>query len=66
MNASRRSVLAAAGLLLPLSTARAALPDRPVRLVLGFPAGSGPERGGRALADGLSAKRKSTTVYGAP
>lgn len=57
MKASRRSVLAAAGLLLPLSAANraplAALPDRPVRLVLGFPAGSGPDLVGRMLADGL-------------
>lgn len=53
MNASRRSVLAAAGLILPFSAARAALPDRPVRLVLGFPPGSGPDLVGRMLADGL-------------
>src|SRR4051812_33815300 len=47
---SRRAALALS--LLPLA-ARAALPDRPLRLVLGFPPGSGPDLVARLLADGL-------------
>jgi tripartite-type tricarboxylate transporter receptor subunit TctC len=53
MKASRRSVLAAAGLLLPLAAPHAAVPDRSIRFVLGFPPGSGPDLVGRMLADGL-------------
>lgn len=49
----RRTALAA-GLFLP-AAARAALPDRPLRLVLGFPPGSGPDVAGRILAEGLRA-----------
>ncbi|MBX9750998.1 MAG: tripartite tricarboxylate transporter substrate binding protein [Roseococcus sp.] len=49
----RRSVLAGAALL-PLSLpARAALPDRPVRIVVGFAAGTGPDLLARLLADAL-------------
>jgi len=48
----RRRALLAASLLLP-AAARAALPDRPLRLVLGFPPGSGPDVAGRILAEGL-------------
>jgi tripartite-type tricarboxylate transporter receptor subunit TctC len=40
-------------LLLSLSPAEAAFPDRPVRIVLGFPPGSGPDLVARLLADGL-------------
>ncbi len=52
---SRRTLLAGAALL-PLATPRltqAALPDRPIRLVLGFPPGSGPDVVGRLLAEAL-------------
>jgi len=52
---TRRAALAsclAAASLLPAG-ARAALPDRPLRLVLGFPPGSGPDVVARLLADGL-------------
>ncbi len=49
--ATRRGILAAA-VLLPVA-ARAALPDRPLRLVLGFPPGSGPDLVARLVADGL-------------
>jgi tripartite-type tricarboxylate transporter receptor subunit TctC len=48
----RRAAIASL-LLLPLSRAKAALPDRPVRIVLGFPPGSGPDVIARLLADGL-------------
>lgn len=47
----RRAVLAAAAAL-PLP-ARAALPDRPLRILLGFPAGTGPDLLGRLLAEGM-------------
>ena len=51
---SRRAAIAGAALLLPLSRARAAaFPDRPVRIVLGFPPGSGPDVVARLLAEGL-------------
>ncbi|SHJ86592.1 Tripartite-type tricarboxylate transporter, receptor component TctC [Roseomonas rosea] len=49
--ATRRGILAAAALL--PAPARAALPDRPLRLVLGFPPGSGPDLVARLVADGL-------------
>ncbi|MBU8536466.1 Bug family tripartite tricarboxylate transporter substrate binding protein [Falsiroseomonas tokyonensis] len=50
----RRALLAGAALL-PFAApgARAALPDRPIRLVLGFPPGSGPDVVGRLLAEAL-------------
>jgi len=48
---SRRAALGAA--LLPFTRARGALPDRPLRIVLGFAAGSGPDVLARLLADGL-------------
>jgi tripartite-type tricarboxylate transporter receptor subunit TctC len=47
----RRSLLAGAALL-PLP-ARAALPDRPLRIVVGFGAGTGPDLLARLLADAL-------------
>ncbi|MCK8784275.1 tripartite tricarboxylate transporter substrate binding protein [Roseomonas sp. NAR14] len=47
---ARRALLATA--LLPVA-ARAAVPDHPTRLVLGFPPGSGPDVVGRILADAL-------------
>ncbi|MBU8543201.1 MULTISPECIES: Bug family tripartite tricarboxylate transporter substrate binding protein [Roseomonadaceae] len=47
----RRALLAAAAFL-PLA-AQAALPERPIRLVLGFPPGSGPDVVGRLLAEAL-------------
>jgi tripartite-type tricarboxylate transporter receptor subunit TctC len=52
---SRRALLAGAALapfVVP-GAGRAALPDRPVRMILGFPAGSGPDLVGRLLAEGL-------------
>ncbi len=49
---SRRGALGAA-MLLPLAGARAALPDRPLRILLGFAPGSGPDVLARLLADGL-------------
>ena len=49
---SRRVLLSAAAAI-PAAGARAALPDRPVRFVLGFPPGSGPDVVGRILADGM-------------
>ena len=49
---TRRGALAGA-LLLPWSGATAAFPDRPVRIVLGFPPGSGPDVVARLLAEGL-------------
>ena len=50
-NIGRRAALLGAALL-PLS-ARAALPDRPLRLVLGFAAGSGPDVLARLVAEAL-------------
>ncbi|TDH63448.1 tripartite tricarboxylate transporter substrate binding protein [Dankookia rubra] len=53
--AGRRALLAGAALL-PLASpgaARAALPDRPLRLVLGFAAGSGPDVLARLVAEAL-------------
>ena len=54
----RRSVLAAAGLALlltqaPASAQRSAWPTRPLRIVVGFPAGSSPDLTARALAEPL-------------
>lgn len=49
---TRRAAVAGA-LLLPWSGAIAAFPDRPVRIVLGFPPGSGPDVVARLLAEGL-------------
>ncbi|CAA9278229.1 MAG: BUG/TctC family periplasmic protein [uncultured Acetobacteraceae bacterium] len=48
----RRAAIAGA-LLLPWRSAIAAFPDRPVRIVLGFPPGSGPDVIARLLAEGL-------------
>jgi tripartite-type tricarboxylate transporter receptor subunit TctC len=48
----RRHVLAAALALPGIARAQGA-PDRPIRMVLGFPAGSGPDVIGRLLAEGL-------------
>jgi tripartite-type tricarboxylate transporter receptor subunit TctC len=48
----RRTALAGA-ILLPFAGARAALPDRPLRIVLGFPPGTGPDLVARLLADGM-------------
>jgi tripartite-type tricarboxylate transporter receptor subunit TctC len=48
----RRAVLAG-GLALPFAGAALAFPDRPVRLVLGFPGGTGPDVVARLLAGGL-------------
>lgn len=47
----RRAMLAGAALLPP--AARAAPPDRPLRITLGFPAGSGPDALARILAEAL-------------
>ena len=49
----RRAAVAGATLLLPWSGALGAFPDRPVRIVLGFPPGSGPDVVARLLAEGL-------------
>lgn len=48
---SRRNALLAGGL--ALAAPALAFPDRPVRLVLGFPAGTGPDLVARLLADAL-------------
>ena len=48
-----RRAVAGAVLLLPWSGAVAAFPERPVRIVLGFPPGSGPDVLARLLAEGL-------------
>ncbi|WP_376099977.1 Bug family tripartite tricarboxylate transporter substrate binding protein [Roseomonas sp. CCTCC AB2023176] len=50
---SRRAALAAGTGLLALPPAHAQMPERPVRLVLGFPPGSGPDVVGRILAEAL-------------
>ncbi|HEV7456949.1 MAG TPA: tripartite tricarboxylate transporter substrate binding protein [Roseococcus sp.] len=48
----RRALLAGAAAMVPLQ-ARAALPDRPVRIVVGFGAGTGPDLLARMVADAL-------------
>jgi tripartite-type tricarboxylate transporter receptor subunit TctC len=48
---SRRALLAAP--LVALATPALAFPERPVRLVIGFPPGTGPDLAARLLADGL-------------
>lgn len=48
-----RRAVAGGAVLLATMGARAALPDRPVRMVLGFPPGSGPDVLARIVADGL-------------
>ncbi|MBD0271488.1 MAG: tripartite tricarboxylate transporter substrate binding protein [Acetobacteraceae bacterium] len=50
---TRRAAAAGALLLLPWAGALAAFPERPVRIVLGFPPGSGPDVLARLLAEGL-------------
>ena len=55
MSLSRRNLLIGSGSILAAGSARAATyPDRPVRLIVGFPSGSGPDLVGRVLADWLS------------
>ncbi len=49
---ARRAALAA-GAVLVAPGARSQAPDRPLRLVLGFPAGSAPDVAARFLADGM-------------
>lgn len=49
----RRPLALSAAALLTARGAAAQLPDRPVRLVLGFPPGSGPDVVGRLLADAM-------------
>ncbi len=49
---SRRAAVLGA-LLMPASRALAAFPDQPVRIVLGFPPGSGPDLVTRLLAEAL-------------
>lgn len=55
---TRRAVLAAAALLActaaPVVQAQAAYPSRPVRIIVGFPAGTGPDIVARLLAQKLS------------
>lgn len=55
---TRRAVLAAAALLActaaPIAQAQAAYPSRPVRIIVGFPAGTGPDIVARLLAQKLS------------
>ncbi|WP_270935056.1 Bug family tripartite tricarboxylate transporter substrate binding protein [Falsiroseomonas oryzae] len=61
MKPTRRAVLGSA-LALPFASPALAFPDRPVRLVLGFPAGTGPDVVARILADAL---REAWPVAGA-
>lgn len=49
----RRALALLAPAVLPRGAARAALPERPLRLMLGFPAGTGPDLVARLLAEGL-------------
>jgi tripartite-type tricarboxylate transporter receptor subunit TctC len=48
----RRRALLAGAAALPFP-ALAALPERPLRILLGFPAGTGPDLLGRLLAEGM-------------
>lgn len=49
----RRRALLASTLAIPLATPALAFPERPVRLVIGFPAGTGPDVVARILAEAL-------------
>ncbi|MFN3448675.1 MAG: Bug family tripartite tricarboxylate transporter substrate binding protein [Roseococcus sp.] len=49
----RRRALLASAIALPLAGPALAFPDRPVRLVIGFPAGTGPDVVARILAEAL-------------
>jgi tripartite-type tricarboxylate transporter receptor subunit TctC len=51
--AIRRRALLGSALAAPFAGAALAFPDRPVRLVLGFPGGTGPDLVGRLLAEAL-------------
>lgn len=52
MKTTRRAVLGAT-LAMPFAGAALAFPDRPVRLLVGFPAGTGPDLVARLMADAL-------------
>jgi tripartite-type tricarboxylate transporter receptor subunit TctC len=61
MNATRRAALALPALALPsLGRAKSPWPDRPVRVIVGFPGGSTPDIAARAVAQHLQ------TVLGQP
>jgi tripartite-type tricarboxylate transporter receptor subunit TctC len=53
IRATGRRALLASALIAPLSAAAQGFPDRPVRFVLGFPGGTGPDVVARILADAL-------------
>ena len=58
----RRTLLAAAALALVSTLAHADFPDRPVRLVVGFPPGAGPDIVARAIGQKLGEVLKQTVV----
>ena len=58
----RRTWLAAAALALVSTLAHADFPDRPVRLVVGFPPGAGPDIVARAIGQKLGEVLKQTVV----
>ena len=58
----RRTCLAAAALALVSTLAHADFPDRPVRLVVGFPPGAGPDIVARAIGQKLGEVLKQTVV----
>ena len=65
-NLSRRSAVAAGAALLAATMAPAAMadnwPDKPLRLIVGFPAGSSPDLTARALAEPLEKKLGQTII----
>ena len=65
-NLSRRSAVAAGAALLAATMAPSAMadnwPDKPLRLIVGFPAGSSPDLTARALAEPLEKKLGQTII----